>query len=247
MVKLMQLFKAGLHLGHHKRQWNPKMASFLYGERNGIHILDLLQTAVYLENTCRFIGKILKRKKKVLLVGTKREAAELVATTAQRCNIRAPQGVHYVNHRWLGGMLTNWSTMKLCIAKLKQLDVRERTGDFLQLPKKEAAMCTKQRSRLQKYLGGVKNMDHLPHLVMIIGQPDELNAVYECRKLKIKNLTLLDSDCDPDLADFFIPSNDDSVEALDFILNTITLAVRREILMANDIPYNPFRNESTPV
>lgn len=221
MVTLEEMLDAGVHFGHQARRWNPKMEPFIYGQRNGIHIIDILKTRVCLEEACDFVFKSSVEGKKILFVGTKRQAATVVASAATKSNS------FFVNQRWLGGMLTNWSTMKVCIQKLNTLEKQENDGIFDQLPKKEAALRKKQSERLSKYLGGVKKMTTLPDIVIIVGQSRELNAVRECNRLGIRTITILDTNSDPDLADFFIPANDDSLRSIDLILTKLTEAISR--------------------
>ena len=208
-----EMVQLGLHFGHQTRKWNPKMAPFIYTKRNGIHIIDLIQTYKYLKDVSKFLIEASSQGKTFLFVGTKKQATSLIEKVALESNS------FYVNQRWLGGMLTNWQTMKTSIAKLNELEVREKFGGFEKLPKKEAALLKKQKERLEKYLGGVKNMSNIPDIVIIIGQPEEMNAVFECKKLGIKTVTILDTDCDPTVADLFVPANDDSVTSLKFLLN----------------------------
>lgn len=219
MVTLTDMVKAGMHFGHQSRRWNPRMAPFIYGERNHVHIIDLIQTYKHLNDICQFITEQASRGKTFLFVGTKNQAEELIAEKAIESQS------FYVNHRWLGGMLTNWKTIRTSIEKLKQYDLDDQNGKFDRLPKKEAALKRQQKDRLERYLGGLKNMNQLPDIVIIIGQTEELNAVRECRKLGLRSITLLDTDCDPLLADLFIPANDDSVASIRLILNELNSAI----------------------
>ena len=217
MENLKTMLEAGVHFGHQVRRWNPKMAPYIYEEKNGVHILDVIQTAQALE-----VGQeVVSKSKNILFVGTKRQSAALIASVADSFNSSlggaADTHAHYVNHRWLGGLLTNWSTMSTCIKKLRTLS----TMDLSKFSKKEAIQIQKQRERLEKFFGGVRNLSTLPDLVVIVGQPNEMNAVRECQKLNIKCITLLDSNCDPDLTDIGIPANDDSLRSVSYILNTL--------------------------
>ena len=216
-----EMVQVGMHFGHQVRKWNPKMAPYIYAERNGIHIIDLIQTYYHLKKVSQYLTKSASQGKKILFVGTKKQAARLIAKVALQCDS------FFVNQRWLGGMLTNWKTIKTSIDKLNQLEMRENTGELASLPKKEAAACKKEKDRLQKYLGGLKNMISIPDIVIIIGQVEEINAVRECRKLGIKSITILDTDCNPSLADLFIPANDDSVASLQIILNEFLEAINQ--------------------
>ena len=219
MITLEQMLDSGVHFGHQVRRWNPKMAPFIYGERNGIHIIDILQTLVSLEEICSFLTEQSAQNKTILFVGTKRQAAPIIELTATECN------AHYVNQRWLGGMLTNWSTMSLCIDKLKLIEKQEEDGTLAQLPKKEQVLIQKRKVKLEKFFGGLKNMRTTPDIVVLVGQPKELNAVKECNKLGIRTITLLDTNCDPSLADLVIPANDDSIRSVELILNELKEAI----------------------
>jgi small subunit ribosomal protein S2 len=219
-ITIDEMVEMGLHFGHQARKWNPKMAPYIYAKRNGVHIIDLIQTCFYLKETSHFLTDSAARGKTFLFVGTKRSAAALIAKVASESNS------FYVNQRWLGGMLTNWQTMKLSIAKLNSLESMEESGELDKLPKKEAAVYRKQKERLEKYLGGVRNMVRVPDVVIIVGQPEEMNAVKECRKLGIRTVTILDTNCDPTVADFFVPANDDSAASLRFVLQVFLDAIQ---------------------
>lgn len=216
-----EMVQVGMHFGHQARKWNPKMAPYIYAERNGIHIIDLIQTYYHLKKSNQFLNESAAQGKKFLFVGTKKQATKLIAKVALQCDS------YYVNQRWLGGMLTNWKTIKSSIAKLNQLEARDKNGELANLPKKEAASCKKEKDRLQKYLGGLKNMASIPDVVIIVGQLEEMNAVRECQKLGIRSITILDTDCNPTLADLFIPANDDSVASLQLILNSFLESIRQ--------------------
>lgn len=219
MVSLEQMLDSGVHFGHQVRRWNPKMAPFIYGERNGIHIIDILQTLVSLEEISKFLTEQSAQKKTILFVGTKRQAAPIIEITARACN------ANYVNQRWLGGMLTNWTTMNLCIEKLKRIEKQEEDGTLLKFPKKEQVLIQKRKEKLEKFFGGVKNMKTTPDIVILVGQPKEMNAVRECNKLGIRTITLLDTNCDPSLADLVIPANDDSIRSVELILTELKEAI----------------------
>nr|AST09060.1 ribosomal protein S2 [Eutreptiella pomquetensis] len=216
MITVKQMVDSGVHLGHQVRRWNPKMASYIYGERNGIHIIDILQTLICLSDTTDYLVKAGKENKTILFVGTKRQFASIIESCAEKSNS------HYVNQRWLGGMLTNWSTMKVCIENLQILNQQEEDGTLSRLTKKEAAILNKRKDKLEKYFGGVKEMGSLPDVVILVGQPRELIAVKECIKLGIKTITITDTNCDPTLTDFAIPGNDDSIRSVELILNELT-------------------------
>ena len=215
------MVQMGLHFGHHARNWNPKMAPYIHSKRNGVHIIDLIQTYFYLKKASQFLTESAAQGKTFLFVGTKKQATGLISKAAIESQS------FYINQRWLGGMLSNWHTMTNSIMRLNELEMREKYGGFEKLPKKEAALLRKQKERLEKYLGGVKRMGWIPDILIIVGQPDEMNAVRECRKLGRRSLTILDTDCDPSLADLFVPANDDSVPSLKFLLNTFVDAIQK--------------------
>ena len=220
-ITIDEMAQVGMHFGHQARKWNPKMAPYIYTERNGIHIIDLIQTYSYLKKVTKFLNESAAQGKTFLFVGTKKQASRLVAKTALQTNS------FFVNQRWLGGMLTNWKTIKTSILKLNNLEALEKSGEFENLPKKEAANSKKEKDRLQKYLGGLKTMSTLPDIVIIIGQPEEMNAVAECKKLGITTVTILDTDCNPALADYFVPANDDSVSSLQLLLNQFLQSIQQ--------------------
>ncbi len=215
-ISLSQLLEAGVHFGHKAHRWNPKMFPYIYSEVNNIHILDLIQSATLLKKAMRYLEVAASKNQKVLFVGTKRQATTLIAQEAKRSNS------YYVNHRWLGGMLTNWTTMKERIEKLKDLEKQESEGTFELLTKKEGALRRKELAKLRKYLDGIKSMTTLPDVVIIIDQRREITAIAECRKLGIPVVSILDTNCDPDLVDIPIPGNDDAVRSIKLILNLLT-------------------------
>lgn len=215
VVSLAELLEAGVHFGHQSRRWNPKMFPYIYAERNGIHILDLVQTSQLLTNACDFVRKSSQEGKKFLFVGTKRQAASVVSQEAERC------GANYINQRWLGGILTNWFTIKTRVERLKNLEQQEENGYLDQLPKKEAASLRRELEKLRKNLNGIKNMKRLPDLVVIIDQKRESTAVQECIKLNIPVISILDTNCDPDLTDIPIPGNDDAIRSIKLILSKL--------------------------
>ena len=215
-ISLSQLLEAGVHFGHKAHRWNPKMFPYIYSEVNNIHILDLIQSATLLKKAMRYLERAASKDEKVLFVGTKRQAATLIAQEAIRSNS------YYVNHRWLGGMLTNWTTMKESIKTLEDLEKQEAEGTFDLLTKKEAALRRKKLTKLRKYLDGIKLMETLPDVVIIIDQRREITAIAECRKLGIPVVSILDTNCDPDLVDIPIPGNDDAVRSIKLILTLLT-------------------------
>ena len=221
VTTIEEMVQVGMHFGHQAKKWNPKMAPYIYAERNGIHIIDLIQTYYHLKKATQFLSDSAFQGKKILFVGTKKQATKLIARVALQCDS------YYVNQRWVGGMLTNWKTIRSSIVKLNQLEAREKSGELATLPKKEAAAAKKEKDRLQKYLGGLKTMAYLPDIVVIVGQLEEMNAVRECQKLGIRSITILDTDCNPTLADLFIPANDDSVASLQLILNNFLDSIRQ--------------------
>ena len=218
-IKLEEMIQSGMHFGHFTRDWNPRMAPYIYGERNGRHILDLVQSNYLITKVLRFLEDSASKGKTFLFVGTKKQAAPLIAKAALASNS------YYVNQRWLGGMLTNWRTIQKSLRKLQEYRDAEARGDWNLLKKQEVARKKREQQRLEKYLGGLENMTKLPGVVIIVGQPEEIHAVRECRQLGIPTVTLLDSNCDPTLADWFIPANDDSVSALRLILDSFEQAI----------------------
>ncbi|MGK7890893.1 MAG: 30S ribosomal protein S2 [Leptolyngbyaceae cyanobacterium] len=219
VVSLAQLLESGVHFGHQTRRWNPKMDKYIYTSRNGVHIIDLVQTAQLMESAYAFMRDASEQGKRVLFVGTKRQAAGIVAQEALRC------GSYYVNQRWLGGMLTNWTTIKSRVDRLKELERREETGALDLLPKKEASMLRRELEKLQKYLGGIKMMRQVPDIIVIVDQKREYNAVQECRKLGLPIISLLDTNCDPDVVDIPIPANDDAIRSIKLIVGKLADAI----------------------
>lgn len=215
-ISLSQLLEAGVHFGHKAHRWNPKMFPYIYSEINNIHILDLIQSATLLKEANHYAKTAASNEKTFLFVGTKRQATTLIAQEAKRCKS------HYVNHRWLGGMLTNWTTMKARIDRLKDLEKQEADGTFDLLTKKEVAIRRKELQKLRNHLEGIKTMSRLPDVAIIIDQKREMTALAECRKLGIPVISILDTNCDPELIDIPIPGNDDAVRSIKLILNSLT-------------------------
>nr|QYB19262.1 ribosomal protein S2 [Climaconeis cf. scalaris] len=215
-ISLSKLLKAGVHFGHKAYRWNPKMFPYIYSEVNNIHILDLVQSASLLKEANKYVKLAASRNKTFLFLGTKRQATSLIAQEAKRCDS------FYINYRWLGGMLTNWSTLKERIKDLKELEQQKIDNRFDLLTKKEAALNHKQLKKLRQYLNGIKNMTKLPDIVIIIDQKKEIVAVKECKKLNIPIVSILDTNCDPDLIDIPIPGNDDAVGSIKLILESLT-------------------------
>ena len=214
-IQLAQLLEAGVHFGHKANRWNPKMFPYIYAERDGIHILDLVQTAQLLNEASLFCSTAAQKKKIFLFVGTKQQASAIVAQEAKNCNS------FYVNHRWLGGMLTNWNTVKTRVERLKLLEQQEQNGVLDLLPKKEAASLRKELEKLQKHLGGIKDMPNIPDVLIVIDQRRELTSIKEAISLKIPIISILDTNCDPDLIDIPIPGNDDSIGSIKLILKIL--------------------------
>ena len=218
-IKIAQLLKAGVHFGHKTPRWNPKMFPYIYMERNGIHILDLVQTSQLLQEACDFVQLAAEQGKTFLFVGTKPQAAELIKEEALRADS------FYINHRWYGGLLTNWQTVKGRIQTLHTLEAQEETI-FPTLPKKESASLRKELTKLRSQLNGVKNMSGVPDIMIVIDQNYELTAIREAIKLNIPIISILDSNCDPDLIDIPIPGNDDAISSIKIILEALTDSIR---------------------
>jgi small subunit ribosomal protein S2 len=219
VVSLAQLLESGVHFGHQTRRWNPKMDPYIYTARNGVHIIDLVQTAQLMEEAYNYVRSASESGKRFLFIGTKRQAAGIVAQEAARC------GAYYVNQRWLGGMLTNWTTIKTRVERLKELERRDQSGALDLLPKKEAAVLRRELDKLQKYLGGIKLMRKVPDVVIMVDQRREYNAVQECQKLGIPIVALLDTNCDPDVVDVPIPANDDAIRSIKLLLGKLADAI----------------------
>ena len=215
-LNLAQLLQAGVHFGHKAYRWNPKMFPYIYTERNNIHILDLVQSVQLLNKANVYIRSAAQQKKIFLFIGTKPQASSLIAQEAKRCDS------YFINHRWLGGMLTNWVTLKSRINRLKILEQQESDGIFNLLPKKESSMREKELEKLRRHLNGIKNMERIPDIAIIIDQKREMTAIRECRKLGIPIISILDTNCDPDLVDIPIPGNDDAVRSIKLILKSLT-------------------------
>ena len=219
VVSMKQLLEAGVHFGHQTRRWNPKMAPYIFTERNGIYIIDLQKTVRKLEEAYMFVRDLSAEGKTVLFVGTKKQAQDSIREDA----IRA--GAHYVNARWLGGMLTNFRTIRGRIARLAQLRAMEEDGTFDLLPKKEVIKLNHEIEKLEKFLGGIKNMDKLPGALFIVDPRKEKIAVAEARKLNIPIVAIVDTNCDPDDVDYVIPGNDDAIRAVKLIASTMANAI----------------------
>lgn len=216
---LEELLKSGAHFGHLTRRWNPKMKEFIFMERNGIHIIDLKKTQKYFQEALDEVTKLARSGKTILFVGTKKQAQDIVKTEAIRC------GMPYITHRWLGGMLTNFSTVKKSISRMEEIDRMEKDGTFEELTKKEALMLDREREKLEQTLGGIANMNRLPGAVFVVDTIKEHIAVNEAIKLNIPIVALVDTNSDPDTPDYIIPCNDDSARTIQLIAGKIADAI----------------------
>ena len=219
VVSMKQLLEAGVHFGHQTRRWNPKMARYIFTERNGIYIIDLQKTVKKLDEAYNFVRDVAAEGGDILFVGTKKQAQESIRDEALRC------GMHYVNARWLGGMLTNFRTIRKRIDRLEQLRTMSEDGTFDLLPKKEVVKLQLEIEKLEKFLGGVKNMQGLPKALFIVDPHKERIAVAEARKLNIPIVAIVDTNCNPDEIDYVIPGNDDAIRAVKLIAGTMANAV----------------------
>jgi len=219
VISMKQLLEAGVHFGHQTRRWNPKMATYIYTERNGIYIIDLAKTVKKLEEAYSFVRELAANGESVLFVGTKKQAQEAIKEEAERV------GMYFVNARWLGGMLTNFKTMRTRVERLAQLKKMEEDGTFAMLPKKEVIKHQGEIAKLEKYLGGVKDMKKLPGALFVVDPRKERNAIAEARKLHIPVVAIVDTNCDPDEIDYVIPGTDDAIRAIRLIAATMANAV----------------------
>ena len=219
VISIKQLLEAGVHFGHHTRRWNPKMQEYIFTERNGIYIIDLQKTVKKFEEAYNFVREISEQGGNILFVGTKKQAADAIKEEAERC------GMYYVNVRWPGGMMTNFKTIKRSIGRLNALEKMQEDGTFDLLPKKEVAMKQKEIFDLEKSYGGIKTMDELPAAIFIVDPKKERNAVLEAKKLGIPVVAIVDTNCDPDDADYIIPGNDDAIRAIKLISAALADAV----------------------
>ena len=219
IISIKQLLEAGVHFGHPTRRWNPKMQEYIFTERNGIYIIDLQKTVKKFEEAYMFVRDISAENGTILFVGTKKQAAEVIKDEAVRC------GMYYVNVRWPGGMMTNFKTIKKSINRLNSLNKMAEDGTFDMLPKKEVASLQKEIFDLEKNLGGIKTMEKLPDAIFIVDPRKERNAVLEAKKLGIPVIAIIDTNCDPDDADYVIPGNDDAIRAIKLISSVIADAV----------------------
>ena len=219
VVSMKQLLEAGVHFGHQTRRWNPKMARYIFTERNGIYIIDLQKTVKKLEEAYMFVRDVAASGEDILFVGTKKQAGDSVREEADRC------GMHYVNARWLGGMLTNFKTIRRRIMRLEQLRKMQEDGTFELLPKKEVTKLNLEIEKLEKFLGGIQKMDRLPGALFIVDPRKERIAVAEAKNLGIPIVAIADTNCDPDEIDYVIPGNDDAIRAVKLIASTMADAV----------------------
>ena len=219
IISMKQLLEAGVHFGHQTRRWNPKMAKYIFTERNGIYIIDLQKTVRKVDEAFNFVRSVAQEGKKVLFVGTKKQAQEAVKEEATRA------GMFYVNERWLGGMLTNFQTIQKRIKRLKQLEQMEQDGTFEVLTKKEVLALRHEMEKLEKFLGGIKEMNRLPGALYVVDPRKERIAVAEARKLGIPIVAIVDTNCDPDEIDYVIPGNDDAIRAVRLLTSRMADAV----------------------
>lgn len=218
-ITMKELLEAGVHFGHRTHRWNPKMKRYIYGGRNGIYIIDLHQTLKLFEEARKFIQDVVAAGETILFVGTKKQAQEAVESAAKSCQM------YYVNQRWLGGMLTNYKTIQTRIARLRDLEKMEMDGTLEALTKKEAAKLREERDKLERYLGGIKNMPKLPGAIFIVDLKKERIALLEARRLEIPVVAIVDTNCDPDEVDYVIPGNDDAIRAIKLISGKIAEAI----------------------
>ena len=219
VVAMKQLLEAGVHFGHQTRRWDPRMRPYIYTDRNGIYIIDLQKTAKKIDEAYAVLKSIIDEGKTVIFVGTKKQAQDCVKEEAERC------GMYYVNQRWLGGMLTNFDTIKKRVERLKALETMETDGTFDVLPKKEVIILKKEMEKLEKNLGGIKNMTEIPGAMFVVDPKKERIAILEARKLGIPVIGLVDTNCNPEDVDYVIPGNDDAIRAIKLIVEAMANAV----------------------
>nr|YP_010310728.1 ribosomal protein S2 [Paracladopus chiangmaiensis]UMY76262.1 ribosomal protein S2 [Paracladopus chiangmaiensis] len=218
-INLEEMLEAGVHFGHGIKKWNPRMEPYISSKRKGIHITNLTKTARFLSEACDLVFDAATGKKQFLIVGTKKKIADSVVRAAKKARC------HYVNNKWLSGLLTNWSTTEMRLQKFRDLRIKQKTGEFNRLPKRDAARLKRQLSHLQTYLYGIKYMAGLPDIVIILDQQEEYRALRECLTLGIPTICLSDTNCDPDLADISIPANDDAIASIRLILNKLVFSI----------------------
>ena len=227
-ITMKELLEAGVHFGHQTKRWNPKMKEFIFGERNGIYIIDLQKTLKMFKDAAKFVQDAAAEGKYVLFVGTKRQAQDAISEEAQKC------GMFYVNNRWLGGLLTNWVTVQKSVKRLKELDDMSTDGRYELLPKKEVIKLERERKHLQANLAGIKNMNRLPDVVFVIDSNKEQIAVREARKLGIPVVAVVDTNCDPTEVDYVIPGNDDALRAIRLFTSKISESIAEGVQAATD-------------
>ena len=219
VVAMKQLLEAGVHFGHQTRRWDPRMAEYIFQARNGIHIIDLQKTSKKLDEAYSFVKEQAEEGKTILFVGTKKQAQECVKEAAERC------GMYYVDQRWLGGMLTNFKTIRTRVERLKELERMQEDGTFEVLPKKEVIVLKKEMEKLEKNLGGIKEMEEIPGVLFVVDPKKERTAILEAKKLNIPVVGLVDTNCNPEDVDYAIPGNDDAIRAVKLIADVVANAV----------------------
>jgi small subunit ribosomal protein S2 len=229
-ITMKELLEAGVHFGHQTKRWNPKMKQYIFGERNGIYIIDLQKTLRLFKEATQFVSELANQGKNVLFVGTKRQAQDAIQEEAVRC------GMYFVNQRWLGGLLTNFSTIQKSIKRLKELDSMATDGRYELLPKKEVTRLERERKALEKNLSGIKNMPGLPDAIFVIDSKNEEIAVAEARRLGIPVIAIVDTNCDPDVVDYVIPGNDDALRAIRLFASKVSDSVIEGQQMAKEPP-----------
>ncbi len=232
VVSMKQLLEAGIHFGHQTRRWNPKMAQYIYGQRNGIYIIDLQQTAAKLRQSNEFLKQLAAAGEVILFVGTKKQAQDVIEEEAKRC------GMFFVNQRWLGGMLTNFVTIRKSVHRLKELE-RWEVEIFKKLPHEEVAKLTKEKNKLQKILGGVKEMTKLPAALFVIDAKKEHTAIMEARRMEIPIVGVVDTNSDPDMVDYIVPANDDAIRSI----RLLTRLAADAVLEGRPVPIQPVADE----
>ena len=238
VISMKHLLEAGVHFGHQTRRWNPKMAPYIFTERNGIYIIDLQKTVRKVDEAYAFVRDVAMEGKSILFVGTKKQAQESIESEAKRCNM------FYVNNRWLGGMLTNFRTIRSRVDRLNNIDKMEANGQFEVLPKKEVVKLQHEREKLEANLGGIRDMKKLPGALFVVDPRKEHNAIAEARKLHIPIVAIVDTNCDPDEVDYVIPGNDDAIRAIRLIASTMANAVvegrqGEQLEMTEEAPAEP--------
>lgn len=219
VVAMKQLLEAGVHFGHQTRRWDPKMAEYIYQARNGIHIIDLQKTSKKIDEAYAFLKEQAEEGKTVLFVGTKKQAQECVKEAALKC------GMYYIDQRWLGGMLTNFKTIRARVQRLKELETMQEDGTFDVLPKKEVILLKKEMEKLERNLGGIKDMEEIPGVIFLVDPKKERLAILEAKKLNIPVIGLVDTNCNPEEVDYAIPGNDDAIRAVKLIADVMANAV----------------------